>query len=527
MFDKYGCCFGVSLILVAVFVKKVEILTKENDWIMKKVVRNLFLCTAVVALSAVVARATVSETVKGGSAGNDAAPAVFSYKASFAGQQGDGLRHVDLTSAAEKSIHAVVHIKSTQNSKVRTIRRTPDIYDFFFGDGNVREQQVRTQPRVGFGSGVILSKDGYIVTNNHVIDAADEITVTLNDNRSYKARLVGADENTDLALVKIEADGDLEFLSVGDSDELKVGEWVLAVGNPFNLTSTVTAGIVSAKARSLGVYNGGIESFIQTDAAINQGNSGGALVNESGELVGINAVLSSPTGSYAGYGFAIPTSIMTKVVSDIKEFGVVQRAVLGIRGGTVTSELAEEKELGIVEGVYVSEVIDGGAAKAAGVEEGDVIIALNGKTIKTMAEMQEMLAKYLPGERVKIKVLRKKKEREIEIELKSVQGDTKVVRNVDLDQLGAEFKVLNDADKHQYNVNYGLKVVDVKGGLFAKAGIKKGFVILKVNNVSINSLEDLQNAVKVANASNEPVLFISGLNSAGRRTYYSVDLLQE
>ena len=193
----------------------------------------------------------------------------------------------------------------------------------------------------------------------------------------------------------------------------------------------------------------------------------------------------------------------------------------------MTSELAEEKELGTVEGVYVSEVLENGAAKAAGVETEDVIIALNGKTVKTMAEMQEMLAKYLPGEKVKIKVLRKKKEREIEIELKSVQGDTKVVKNVDLDQLGAEFKVLSDAEKRQYNVNYGLKVVDVKGGLFAKAGVRKGFVILKVNNVSIKSLEDLQSAVKMANASSEPVLFISGLNSAGKRTYYSVDLLQE
>lgn len=495
---------------------------------MKKVVRNLFLCAAVVVSSAVVARATVSKTVENnGKESTEASASLFTYKASLSGEQDGGLHRVDLSDAAEKSVHAVVHIKSTQNSRVRTIRRAPDIYDFFFGDGAVREQQVRTQPRVGFGSGVILSKDGYIVTNNHVIDAADEITVTLNDNRSFKARLVGADENTDLALVKIEADGDLEFLPVGNSDELKVGEWVLAVGNPFNLTSTVTAGIVSAKARSLGVYNGGIESFIQTDAAINQGNSGGALVNARGELVGVNAVLSSPTGSYAGYGFAIPTSIMTKVVSDLKEFGVVQRAVLGIKGGTVTSELAEEKELGTVEGVYVSEVLENGAAKAAGVEAEDVIIALNGKTVKTMAEMQEMLAKYLPGEKVKIKVLRKKKEREIEIELKSVQGDTKVVKNVDLDQLGAEFKVLNDAEKRQYGVNYGLKVVNVKGGLFAKAGVRKGFVILKVNNVSIKTLEDLQGAVKMANASSEPVLFISGLNSAGKRTYYSVDLLQE
>lgn len=493
---------------------------------MKSLVRNLLLFSTVVLSSAIVAGVTarkISEPETTDATQKSVAGNTFMTRpVSFA--SGDGLQRVDLTDAAEKTVHAVVHIKSTQNGKTRTIRRAPDIYDFFFGDGTGREQTVRTQPRVGFGSGVILSADGYIVTNNHVIDGADEIMVTLNDNRSYPARLVGSDENTDLALVKIEADGDLEYLTVGDSDELKIGEWVLAVGNPFNLTSTVTAGIVSAKARSLGVYDGGIESFIQTDAAINQGNSGGALVNARGELVGINAVLSSPTGSYAGYGFAIPTSIMTKVVTDLKEFGVVQRAVLGIRGGTVTSELAEEKNLGTVDGVYVSEIIPDGAAQAAGFEEGDVIIALDGKVVKTMAEMQEMLAKRLPGDKVNVKILRGKKERELEVVLKNVQGDTNVVKNVELDQLGAQFKELSNDDKKLYNVSYGLKVVDVNKGLFSDSGIKKGFVILKVNNTSIKNLNDLQEVVKRANASSEPVLFISGLTAAGKRAYYSVDL---
>ena len=234
---------------------------------------------------------------------------------------------VDLTQAAENSLHAVVHIRSTQEAKTRTVQQAPDIFDFFFGDGRGQQRQVQSQPRVGFGSGVIISKDGYIVTNNHVIEGADEISVKLNDNREFKGRVIGTDPSTDLALVKIEGD-DFPTIPVGDSEALKVGEWVLAVGNPFNLNSTVTAGIVSAKARSLGVYNGGIESFIQTDAAINQGNSGGALVNAKGELVGINSVLSSPTGAYAGYGFAIPTSIMTKVIADLKQYGTVQRALL-------------------------------------------------------------------------------------------------------------------------------------------------------------------------------------------------------
>lgn len=497
---------------------------------MKKIAKNLFMGAVIVLSSAAVAGVTAYKVAEDSQVAvvDDTPPArngfvtMASYNAT-----GDGLQRVDLTDAADKSVHAVVHIKSTQNSKTKTVRRAPDIYDFFFGDGTGREQTIRTQPRVGFGSGVILSKDGYIVTNNHVIADADEITVTLNDNRTLPARLIGTDENTDLALIKVESDSDLDFLPVGDSDALKVGEWVLAVGNPFNLTSTVTAGIVSAKARSLGVYNGGIESFIQTDAAINQGNSGGALVNARGELVGINAVLSSPTGSYAGYGFAIPATIMTKVVSDLKEFGTVQRAVLGIVGGTVTSELNEEKNLGTVDGVYVSEIVPDGAAQSAGIETGDVIVGLNGKKVKTMAEMQEELAKHLPGDKVDVKLLRDKKERSVKVELKNVQGNTSVVKNLDLEALGAEFKELNDNDKRQYNVSYGLKVTDVGNGLFDKAGIKKGFVVMKVNGSPVRTLEDLQKMVKQANASSEQVLFISGVTAAGRRAYFSVDLSQQ
>lgn len=497
---------------------------------MKKSIKKLLFGSTVVAASILAAYITVCTVSKENTCGVitasvDSSSAFPVYNASYT-PGSNGLTKVDLTDAAEKSVHAVVHIKSTENSKTQTIRRAPDIYDFFFGDGSGREQTIRTQPRVGFGSGVILSKDGYIVTNNHVIDGADEISVTLNDNRTYSARLVGADANTDLALVKIEAEGDLEFLPIGDSDALKVGEWVLAVGNPFNLTSTVTAGIVSAKARSLGVYNGGIESFIQTDAAINKGNSGGALVNANGELVGVNAVLSSPTGSYAGYGFAIPVSIMTKVVSDLKEFGTVQRAVIGIRGGTVTAELSKEKDLGTVDGVYVSEVIPEGAAEVAGIEMDDVIVGLDGKQVKTMAEFQEMLAKHLPGDKVNIKLLRNKKERDVKVTLKNVQGNTDVVKNVDLDLLGAEFKELDADDKKLYNVGYGLKVVGVNSGLFNKAGVKKGTVILKVNNTAMKSLNDLQEVVKRANASSEPVLFISALTASGKRVYYSVDLNQ-
>lgn len=494
---------------------------------MKKVIKNALFAFTVIATSGVVAGYTAYNI-----SGNEIIEVVgettantngFITKASFTASP-DGLQRVDLTEAADKSVHAVVHIKSTEKGKTAVIRRAPDIYDFFFGDGMGRPQRVQTQPRVGFGSGVILTEDGYIVTNNHVIDGADEISVTLNDNRTYQARLVGADANTDLALVKIEADGKLPFLPVADSDNLKVGEWVLAVGNPFNLTSTVTAGIVSAKARSLGVYDGGIESFIQTDAAINQGNSGGALVNANGELVGINAVLSSPTGSYAGYGFAIPTSIMMKVVSDLKEFGTVQRAVLGIVGGTVTAELNEKENLGTVDGVYISDLTEEGAAKKAGLEVGDVIVKFNDKPIHTMAELQETLAKSVPGTKVSVTVLRDKKEKEFDIVLVNVQGNTNVVKNVDLDILGAEFKPLDDNDKQFYGIGYGLKVVNVDSGLFSKYGVKKGVVIQKINGTPMRTIEDLQNVVKLANGSAEQVLFISGYSATGQRVFYSVPL---
>ena len=432
---------------------------------------------------------------------------------------------IDLTEAAEKSIHAVVHIKSTQLGKTQTIQQMPDIFDFFFGEGMGRQQQIRTQPRVGFGSGVIISKDGYIVTNNHVIDGADEIDVKLNDNREFKGKLIGTDPNTDLALIKIEGD-DLPTLSIGNSDALKVGEWVLAVGNPFNLTSTVTAGIVSAKARSLGVYNGGIESFIQTDAAINQGNSGGALVNARGELVGINAVLSSPTGAYAGYGFAIPTSIMTKVVGDLKEFGTVQRAILGISGHDL-DERTKEKDLGTVEGVYVAEVNDGSGAKAAGIEPGDVIIKIGNRKVHNMAELQESLAMHRPGDKVEVTILRNKKEKEFEVTLKNMQGNTEVMKKFDLDMLGAAFKPISDDVKRHLGVSYGLEVTGVGKGKFAEAGIKKGFIILKVNGNKIASEEDLGNTLKAANQSPERVLFISGYYMSGRRANYAVELSSE
>ena len=446
------------------------------------------------------------------------------------------MQPVDLTQAAESSVHAVVHIKSTQESKTQTVTVRDPFYEFFgdmFGNRGSQQRQVQTPERVGFGSGVIISKDGYIVTNNHVIDKADVISVKLNDGREYKGRIIGTDASTDLALVKIEGE-DLPTIPVGDSDQLKIGEWVLAVGNPFNMASTVTAGIVSAKARSLGVYNNGVESFIQTDAAINQGNSGGALVNARGELVGINSVLYSPTGAYSGYGFAIPTSIMTKVIADLKQFGVVQRAMLGIKGIAIDDEqqLMDEKtknqvkELGASEGVWVREVVEGGSA-AGVLQENDVIIGIDGKRVKNFAGLQEALAKHRPGDKVTVKILRDKKEKSVDMVLKNEQGTTKVVKDADMEILGAAFREVPEDVKRQLRLSVGVEVTGVTEGKMKEAGVRKGFIILKANGQPVKSVEQLETIMKEATRSTEPVLFLNGVFPSGKRAYFAVDLTQE
>ena len=443
---------------------------------------------------------------------------------------------VDLTMAAENSVNAVVHIKSTQESKKQTVTVRDPFYEFFgdmFGNRGGQQRQIETPEKVGFGSGVIISKDGYIVTNNHVIENADIISVKLNDGREFKGRIIGADPSTDLALVKIEGE-DLPTIPVGDSDQLKIGEWVLAVGNPFNMTSTVTAGIVSAKARSLGVYNQGVESFIQTDAAINQGNSGGALVNARGELVGINSVLYSPTGSYSGCGFAIPTSIMTKVIADLKQFGTVQRAWLGISGRpldndgqTMDAEMKKKaEELGATEGVWVAEVVENSSASGI-LEVDDVIIGIDGKRIKNFAGLQEQMAKHRPGDKVKMKILRDKKEKTIEMVLKNKQGTTNVVKDNGMEILGAAFRELPDDVKQSLRLNYGVEVTGVTDGKMKEAGVRKGFIILKANGQSVKTVDQLEEIVKQASQSPEPVLFLNGIFPSGKRAYFAVDLTQE
>lgn len=447
---------------------------------------------------------------------------------------------VDLTYAAEKALPAVVHIKFLQNSKVQTVDVEEDPFgDFFdpfgfFGNpgnnGGTRKRQVQTPKKEGAGSGVIISADGYIVTNNHVVEGADELTVTLNNNKEYSARIIGTDKTTDLALIKVDATN-LPTLPIGDSDKLKVGEWVLAVGNPFNLNSTVTAGIVSAKARSMGAN--GVESFIQTDAAINRGNSGGALVNAQGELVGINAMIYSQTGSYAGYGFAIPTTIMNKVVADIKKYGTVQRAVIGVRGTDVNNYVDSQKEqgkeidLGTMSGYYVDSVEDGSAGAEAGLQKGDVITAIDGKKITKAAELQEYIAGKRPGDKVTLSYLRNKATKKATVTLKNEQGNTNVVKNADLDVLGSTFREVNASEKKQLNITYGLVVTKVNNGAFKDAGINRGFIIQRVNDNAMKSIEDIQKTVKDASVSKDPVLYIQGLYPTGKKAYFAVPLQNE
>ena len=449
---------------------------------------------------------------------------------------------VDLTYAAEKSLPSVVHILCTRNSKVETVEVQSNPFDDFFsdpfgffgnpnqGNGGKQKRQYRTPKQQGSGSGVIISADGYIVTNNHVVEGADELTVTLNDNREYSARIIGTDKTTDLALIKIDGKN-LPTLPIANSDNVKVGEWVIAVGNPFGLNNTVTAGIISAKARSLGAN--GVESFIQTDAAINAGNSGGALVNTQGELVGINAMLYSQTGSYAGYGFAIPTSIMNKVVDDLKKYGSVQRVMLSIQGSDVLNYINAQKEngkevdLGTNEGVYIAKVDEDGNGAAAGLKEGDVITKVDGKKVTKMAELQESLNGKRPGDKMSITYLRNKKTNTKTITLKNAQGNTSVIKSADLDVLGGTFRPISESQKNQLSIKYGVEVMKVNSGALKDAGVSRGFIIQRINDNNITSLDDLQKAVKSASTSKDPVLYIQGVWPTGKKAYFAVPLQKD
>lgn len=498
---------------------------------MKQTTKNWFGAALLILGSSAVTGAVVRGTLPS-SASTGGETSMFLQKAPAQVAAPTGL--VDLTGAAEKAVESVVYIKVTQTGKTQRVQ-VQDPFSDFFGDffgfggrgGQPQQREFKQPDRHAAGSGVIISADGYIVTNNHVVGEADEIEVKLNDNREFKGRIIGCDPTTDLALIKIEAK-ELPAIAIGNSDDLRLGQWVLAVGNPFNLTSTVTAGIVSAKARSLGAN--GIESFIQTDAAINSGNSGGALVNERGELVGINAMLYSQTGSYSGYGFAIPTSIMNKVVADLKVYGTVQRAVLGVQGTDVSTWIDSEKakgndpDLDVVEGVYVNEVTSTSAAEEAGLKKSDVITEFDGKQVKKMSELQEAIAQHRPGDKVSITYKRAGKQQKVSVTLRNTQGTTKVMEEVDLDQMGVSLKPVSQEDAKALNIDYGLTIHAIRAGKMKQAGATKGTIILWVNDQKMQTVEDWEDAVTKANQSTDRTLWIKAITPSGRKVSFVVDL---
>ena len=490
--------------------------------------KKIFYGLAIACISVLTSYATVTTTKKMDSAFNNASSDQLAVPTSFASLPATQAMPTDFTMAAEQSVHSVVHVKTTYKmTQAQTFSGDP-FFDFFFGRPNNGGRLMPQQEQMATGSGVIISSDGYIVTNNHVVDRANEVEVTLNDKRTFKAKVIGADASTDIALLKIEADS-LQPIIFGNSDNLKIGEWVLAVGNPFNLTSTVTAGIVSAKARNINILNSDmkIESFIQTDAAVNPGNSGGALVNTKGELVGINTAIASQTGSYAGYSFAVPTSIVSKVVADLKEFGVVQRAILGVQISDIDDKLAKEKKLTTLEGAYVGAVGENSAAKTGGIEEGDVIVAINNVATKSVAQLQEQIGRYRPGDKIEVTLIRDNKTKKLVVELKNRAGNTGVVKAVDLSHLGAKFSAVSDQFKYKFRIKNGLQISQLdKNGKFAKSGLKEGFVILKINNITIVNQEDIERAYNEAlnNEANEKVLFITGIYNNGQVAYYAVNL---
>ncbi|HDJ33885.1 MAG TPA: Do family serine endopeptidase [Bacteroidetes bacterium] len=429
------------------------------------------------------------------------------YPASFEGS------NLDFTMAAEKSVHAVVHVK---NTKFQRQRYTNPFYEFFYGDIYRSEPT----PIVGIGSGVIISPDGYIVTNNHVVEGADDIEVTLNDKRVFKAEIIGTDPSTDIALLKIKGE-DFPFIPFGDSDNLKLGEWVLAVGNPFNLTSTVTAGIVSAKGRNLGILpdNYRVESFIQTDAALNRGNSGGALVNTRGELVGVNTAIISPNGAYAGNSFAVPVNIVKKIVADIIEFGSVQRAVLGVTITDVTDELAKEINLESIEGVYISGVAENGAAQAAGIEPGDVIISINGVKVNSVSELQEQVSRYRPKDKVDVVVKRNNREKQFEVVLRNMEGEARYI-TAETNVLGAKFRDVDRNLKKRLQIDNGVQITELGEGALQDAGIKNNFVITSIDGEPVESAAQVKNIL--ARQPKGSSVEIEGIYPGGRYIYVYV-----
>jgi Do/DeqQ family serine protease len=427
--------------------------------------------------------------------------------------------------ASESSINSVVHVTT---KTVRTSVQRDIFYEFFYGPGTGNREY--KQYGSGSGSGVIVSSEGYIVTNNHVINEANEIEVTLNDNSKYTATIVGSDPSTDLAVLKIEAKN-LKPISIGNSDNLRVGEWVLAVGNPFNLTSTITAGIVSAKARNINLLSDRtsnntvpIESFIQTDAAVNPGNSGGALVNTKGELVGINTAIASQTGSYSGYSFAIPVNLMQKVMRDLIDFGIVQRGFLGVQIADINQEIKEKNNLPNLKGVFVSKVIDKGGADNAGVKDGDVILKIGSKEINSVASLQEEIGKRRPGDKVTVTIRNKKGNEEIvDIVLRNSEGETKLLSKSEISKntaLGATFVALSEKEKKELNVTYGVKIKTLNSGKLKSIGFEEGMVITKIDHDPIETVEELSSKLSVTGKG----VLVEYLTKSGKRDFIGIGL---
>lgn len=431
---------------------------------------------------------------------NDASGQEVKVPANYAQFNGATNTPVDFTAAASAAIPATVHIKTKTNAQATNNlpRRNP--FSDLFGDGfdDLFGDRSRSLPQMASGSGVIISDDGYIVTNNHVVEGADDITVTLSNKKSFKAKVIGTDPSTDLSIIKIEAKG-LPFLLYGNSDEAKIGQWVLAVGYPLNLEATVTAGIVSAKGRTLDINRrqskNPIESFIQTDAAVNPGNSGGPLITTDGKLLGINSAIASPTGSYAGYSFTIPVNIVKKVVNDLMKFGTVQRAFLGINYApdNISEDVKKQNGIKDGEGVYVTSVVKEGGAALAGIKDGDFITKIEGTPINSGADLVGQIAIYRPGDKVKVTYMRDGKETTTTVVLKNITGTTDMVKTSILDKLGADLETISKKDAATYGVKGGVRIksIDDKGA-FSKTRIEEGFVITKINNKEVLNVDDVR-----------------------------------
>ena len=490
---------------------------------MKKLLSTLLVATIGGTAASYVQQKFFWESTPSGREDTFASNSVNNTPVRFVSGGGMPMNAADFTQAAEASVNSVVHITTRIEEKYDQLNYDP-FHQLFYGQPQQRTQQ-------GSGSGVIIDKNGFIVTNNHVVAGADEIHVILNDKRTYTAELVGTDPQTDLALLKIK-EKDLPFMPYGNSDNVKIGEWCLAVGNPFNLNSTVTAGIISAKGRNINILENDpthgvfpIESFIQTDAAVNPGNSGGALVSTTGELIGINSAIASQNGAYIGYSFAIPVNIVKKVVADLAELGVVQRAFIGVSIHDIDAKFAEDKGLKNLNGIYVSGLSENGSAEQAGVELGDVITKVEDIEVKNVSELQEQIGKYRPGDKVTVTLVRSGKEMSLPVILKNKEGNVGIVKKEKPAEkpmflLGAAFEQVSKDDLAKLKINSGVRISKLQNGKLAAAGIREGLIITSIDKKKVETIADIENTLK----NKQGGILIEGIYPNGMRAYYGFGL---